>query len=374
MQYCDDDKFDPRSFPRTGSLVLDAIAFELPTTVFHKSKRTKRWAFITFLTSIFFSFATKVFLPGFLAEFWSDKLIGKSQRFLLSNAKLLPDLKLKKNIISLLKNKIEDENLAEFLISRLPEVFYSKPIPSLSRSDLIVQGAPDFFLSENFTIIFLINRPLKIIGIQHGAGYGYFNGDLFFEAEKHLSDFFLGWRTQAGLSVIQHRFNKPPKASSKKQILWMERGRLPELYRSINYQLFKQSKDATPLIMIEKVLRQPQYLSVKKLRCPHWKLRNYLYEKSQIPLAPKTTNNETQITSSSFVIFDDICQTLIEFCLEFDICFVVVISTETYSNLSEIGLAFAEDLRRLKSLVVEDDEALLHELINKFLTSSGGIR
>ena len=65
-------------------------------------------------------------------------------------------------------------------------------------------------------IKFLIQRPVTIIGLQHGGGKFAYISEIGEDIEEQLADTFYGWGLSINMNQRQHRYSKRNNKVSKK--------------------------------------------------------------------------------------------------------------------------------------------------------------
>lgn len=234
----------------------------------------------------------------------------------------------------------------------IPKLFYSNYIRTIINRSLVIEGAPTVFLEfTGYERMLLNNTPIRIIGRQHGGGYSAYRTSYLDEYENKLSDVYIGW----GLSSVnkhQHKFSKrnvvSKPISNIRRIIWVERGRMPKFYLSIWHEY-----DYGPIKYIAKELSQS---GIKYCNIPYPSFgKSTLYQGVRGHVENHDRRKAEEIIGNNdIVIFDTCTATLIHYCIENDIIYIVVISKkaadaltlkqkEWFNVMRESGLAYYDD-------------------------------
>lgn len=253
-------------------------------------------------------------------------------RFFLRYLPSSSDQTKKKDLVNILSNYLCDRDLKYLKIS-LPEVFFSKEIRLLSTSKKYIKMCVNAFWDfDGYEKILLIRNKIFIDNFQHGGGYELKNDFMKF-SEELLSDHYWFWGF-GNLNIIQHRYKKSKKNYFKKnykinRILWIERGNLPEIYKYIYPDAFKEIRDIKVINFIEDELKKYKKL---KFRIPYQSRLSNLYKRSSIKIILDKRKPEKIIQNDDLIIFDHINHSLIYFCLCRDIPFLCVMDLKKYSK------------------------------------------
>jgi hypothetical protein len=102
------------------------------------------------------------------------------------------DFQLKEKFINIAHSLLDAKSSAA-LESALPNIFFFKENKKPSLFPGNIQGAPIAFLDGFHTKVLYIGKPIKILGIQHGGGYGELKKFLVEEFEASIADRFFHW-------------------------------------------------------------------------------------------------------------------------------------------------------------------------------------
>lgn len=251
-------------------------------------------------------------------------------RFFLRYLPFAIDIEKKKKLLKILSNYLSDTDL-EYLNLSLPDIFFSKEIELLSKTKKIIKASPSaFFDFDGYEKILLVKNKIIIHGFQHGGGYE-LKKDLIRLSEQVMSDYYYSWGF-GNLNIIQHRFKNSKKNSfhnKKRKILWIERGKLPKIYKFIYPQFFNELNDKKNINFIE---RELQNYKDEAFRVPYLDRLSKLYKNNKIKSLYIKKQPELFINFNDLIIFDHINHTLIYFCLCRNIRFLCVINLKKYSK------------------------------------------
>lgn len=291
------------------------------------------------------------YLPGGLVRSISSRIFARLTKFATVGAPIAVQPARRSALLERLVTCFpgeEAETIRSCLRMALPAVFYADPISAFRRGVLMVDCAPAAFMDCcGYENLFLYDRPLNVIGRQHGGGYEMFTEDYWVLYEKRLCDVFVGW----GMSAVnerQHRYLKPATNAAvsllKKRVIVVERPLLPRLMHLMSPPIYEQFNDAG---VVEYVSRE-----LKTSGVPYWSLRYpgslqspaYSGSRGQL-LTPRSGRGESVVTPEDIVIFDILAASLVHYCVEAGITFVVVLSRENVAQFSDGYTEWFEVLR-----------------------------
>jgi hypothetical protein len=293
----------------------------------------KKNIIFNFISLIVASFLKQFFLRGYRLEKKSFYLgfLSFISHFFFRYLPFKTNHVRKELLIHILSNYLNKINL-KYLNLALPDVFFSEEIKLLSKKDKHINTSPHAFWDfDGYEKILLIKNKIRIYGYQHGGGYD-LKKDLIKSSEIIMSDYYYFWGF-GDLNVIQHKYKKIRKISLKKnkinRILWIERANMPEIFKFLIPDFFKESNDSKIINFIENELKD---WKGKIFRIPH-KLRfSNLYQSSNIKIISDERIPELIIKNNDLAIFDHINHSLIYFCLCRNITFLCVMDLKKYAK------------------------------------------
>lgn len=252
-------------------------------------------------------------------------------RIFLRHLPFVTDQARKKTLVDILSNYLSKKDL-KYLNLSLPDIFFSKEIRLLSKKDKYIKTSPHVFWDlDGYERILLIKNKIHIHGFQHGGGYE-LKKDLIRFSETMMADYYWFWGF-GNLNIIQHRYKRAIKNNKKRnrinRILWIERPKIPEIYKFLMPKFFIELHDNKIINFIETEFKN---YKKKKFRIPYKERLSDLYQNSVIKLISDERKPELIIKNNDLVIFDHINHSLIYFCLCRNISFLCVIDLKKYSN------------------------------------------
>ena len=328
----------------------------------------------SFLFHFLMRFIKNLIFPGGVINSIQSKFRSRITRFIVSNITVSEDKNRKFNLVDLLQIYFDDfglDDMDNLLNHGLPYIFFGEEIRTTSTRDLDLDCAAICFMDFcGYENIFLVNRVLKIRGRQHGGGYDFFSlgySNLF---EKRLCDSFLGWGlSQANSRQQRYPSKQKPKVSiqERKRLVWSEHSLLPLTYCILSpYDyLHHQNESVIKYIHEELVGSGHKYLSMVYpglLESPAYigkrggKFRN------------TTGRGEDNIFVNDVLIFDISAHSLVHYCLEHELTFIIVISR---SNLDFFTYSKAEwfgKLREARLAFFDDEVGLLSQRLSEIMS------
>ena len=308
--------------PSRFAILKEANSYNNPLV-----KIKDNWCLFNLLNLI----SRNLFFQGAYLNSYLRKILGRISELFLRSMPIKEDHKLKKRIINLLMDNLSDINingLEDLLNKKLPFIFFTKQINfSVITQGINLECAAACFLEFNgYENIFLLNKEIKVTGLQHGGGYDAQTLDYHVTYEKSLCEEFIGW----GLSEFnqkQHRFKKlsfrKDDCLHEKRIIWIEDSYLPTFYYMIQPDNHHQSKNIESALYIFKELKS---LGVKYYNLDHPTLPSKKYEKYRDELIVRDSNKgESLFSHRDIGIFDNSSATLIHFFVENEMPFIVII-------------------------------------------------
>lgn len=295
--------------------------------------RPKKNIIFSFISLIVASFLNQFFLRGYRIEKKSFYLgfLSFISHFFLRYLPFKTNHVRKELLIHILSNYLNKINL-KYLNLALPDVFFSEEIKLLSKKDKHINAAPSTFWDfDGYEKILLIGNKIHIHGYQHGGGYE-LKKDLIKFSEIIMSDYYYFWGF-GDLNIIQHRYKRIKKHNLKhnkiNRILWIERANLPEMYKFLFPDFFKENNDSKIINFITNELKD---WKGKKFRIPYKLRLSNLYQSSKIKIISDERIPELIIKDDDLVIFDHINHSLIYFCLCRSITFLCVMDLKKYAK------------------------------------------
>jgi hypothetical protein len=293
----------------------------------------KKNIIFSFISLIVASFLNKFFLRGYRLEkkTFYLRFLSFISHFFLRYLPFKTNHVRKEHLIHILSNYLNKINL-KYLNLALPDIFFSEEIKLLSKKDKHINAAPSAFLDfDGYEKILLIENKICISGYQHGGGYE-LKKDLLKFSEIIMSDYYYFWGF-GDLNIFQHRYKRIKKHNLKhnkiNRILWIERSNLPEMFKFLIPDFFKENNDSKIINFIENELKD---WKGKIFRIPHKLRLSNLYQSSNIKIISDERIPELIIKNNDLVIFDHINHSLIYFCLCRNIPFLCVMDLKKYSK------------------------------------------
>lgn len=295
----------------------------------------------------------------------SVNLRGKLKRLILRKIPIL--LRPKKNslrrlkIIDFLNDCCDSDSLDTLFNEKMPAVFFSNQFGKNANKKIKIIGAPSaLFDFDGYENLILLNRKIDFIGIQHGGGYNFYVDDFFFRSESELSSTFFGLGTEE-INFFPYRYDNIflPKGH-KANIFWIERPKLSLMTKYTMPDMYTFEEGIEGINYIETELDCYKDIS---FRLPYSNRRSSQYDLVTTNIHKSIKPPERVIDSKSIVIFDQITQTLIYFCIQFNISFIVVLKKEIKNFLTPSGIEFLNLLSERKSIVYLDNPGELVSVI-----------
>ena len=249
------------------------------------------------------------------------------------------------------------------LISKnIPDVFVSNQIECNNLRQVNLETAPIEILQfKSFENIFLFSRKINLIGHQHGGGYDVACNDPLTYFEKKITNEFIGWGFSEQ-NAHQTKYSATRKISRRNndgRIIWIESSNDSKFTAFCYPVLFeiKQDKEIVKYIHKELIENGVNYFNKKY----PGKLESNRYERIRGSIIPSDKDVENLLIKDDIVIFDNFMHTLMYFCLENEILFLVVEKRDAIKYYTPKMLSWYKLLRK-NGLVFHDDE---HSLLAK---------
>lgn len=293
----------------------------------------KKKIIFSFISLIVASFLKQFFLRGYRLEkkTFYLRFLSFISHFFLRYLPFKTNHVRKELLIHILSNYLNKTNL-KYLNLALPDVFFSEEIKLLSKKDKHINAVPSAFWDfDGYEKILLIGNKIHIHGYQHGGGYE-LKKDLLKFSEIIMSDYYYFWGF-GDLNIIQHRYKRIKKHNLKhnkiNRILWIERGNMPEIFKFLIPDSFKENNDSKIINFVENELKD---WKGKIFRIPHKLRLSNLYQSCNIKIISDERIPELIIKNNDLVIFDNIHHSLIYFCLCRNITFLCVMDLKKYAK------------------------------------------
>jgi len=322
--------------------------------------------------SFFSPFLNRYTAPGAPIKNIFDKIRWRISKLIVLSSPLNFSNHRKDKLIEILISVVDldmKDEIRKCFESGLPAVFYAEknPIKFFKKSYIILDAAPTNLLDFNgIENILLFDSYVKLIGRQHGGGFGSYTNEFSEMYEFELSDIFIGWGL-CDVNKEQHRYKvqiSGNKELNKKKIIWVERSKIPIFYKYVWPNSFKQGADVSPIKCV--------YDAFKALDVEYYNLSYVgfnlcsMYDGLRGLKLFNSGMGERSIRANDVLIFDNFFSSLIFYCIKNDNLFICVTTHNDFSNfttsnmewfnlLHEHGFAFYSDERvelglRLKEL------------------------
>ena len=253
----------------------------------------------------------------------------------------------------------------------IPDVFKSQQIKCNNLREVRLNCAPiEIMQFKGYECILLLNRKIDIFGYQHGGGYDIAHNDPLTYFEKKVSNRFIGWGFSEE-NVHQTRYFSSQDISSaiKKigKVIWIESSKDSKFTSYCYPVLFdvKQRNEIPKYIHNELVECGVEYFNKKypgKLESNRYKgMRGTVISCDQI--AEKT------LIKGDIVIFDNCMHSLIYYCLENNILFLIVDKRDDVQYYTHKMFLWYQVLRKNNLLFHNDECGLLGKRIKEFDSS-----
>jgi len=318
-------------------------------------------------------------LPGGRVDSVYSKLLWRLTKFAVMAAPVAVRESRKNELVSMLVECFDgyDADVVErSLHEGLPPVFTSDqirvPRKRPLRVDCSATSFMDFFGYEN---LFLFDRRLHVIGRQHGGGYDVTSVEYWVHFEKQLCDEFIGWGMSSA-NERQHKFPAHPRPEradgDARRLIWVERGCLPFLLHAMSPALYAQGVNKG---VIDYVCDELRSMKGGFFSLPYpglLRLDDYAGKRGD-ELAAGSRGGESVIRADDVLIFDHIGASLIHYCIEHGISFVIVLGREDISQLSERAAEWLGVLRSAGLAFLDDEHGLLSRRLTEIIAERGGL-
>lgn len=334
-------------------------------------------SFTSLLAYTYTCWSRKIYLPaGKFNRTIAGRLINRISLYFAKNLKSKQSAIRRHNLIAILSDLYCNDSLVLAVIqNKLPLVFYSEQINTWRMSDLICDGSSHCFLDfRGYENLFLLDRRIVVIGRQHGGGYGMYQFDFYLELELSLCDEFIGWNL-FDKNDRQHRYSAPNNAvltAGKRRIVWVERSRIFEIYAALYECNYIEHNLRSPIEYVARELK-PFASMVGNLVYPN---RNHPNRVTNIysglrfaEISRDADTGEKLIGKKNIVIFDMILNSLIYYCIDHGIRFIIVTNRNLSRHYTPAMRIWAIELRKQGCFVFDDEDGMLGKLLSDLVTA-----
>lgn len=238
----------------------------------------------------------------------------------------------------------------------IPAIFISRQIRCNNLREIELYCAPIEMLQfRKYECIFLLNRKVNVIGCPHGGGYDVASNDPLTYFEKRISNSFFGWGFSER-NTHQTRYSADgniKKKSKDRRVIWIESSDDSKFTAYCYPLLFTVKKDADiPIFIHHELAREKVNYFSKKYP---GKLESNRYQGFRGTVIPFQQSAEELLGQGDVVIFDNCMHSLIYFCLENNILFLIVEKREAIEHFTQKMLDWYKILRK-SNLLFHDDE------------------
>ena len=334
-----------------------------------------------YLFYIFVNFLSRPLIPGAIVNGVFKKLRWRFAKWIILQIPEKFDLatktELSSHIIEYFDNRFNKE-LEQLIINAIPTVFYYKPVKTLIRSKLTLEGSPwslcDF---QGLERILLIQRPVTIIGLQHGGGHNTYISEIAEDIDEELADTYYGWGLSKNMNHRQSRYPKRKKILIKNtnatRVLWIEKG------NSTTWSKFVWPYQYQALIETESlkyIANELQNAEIEYYNLPHShnQLRSNLYDGlREKELDNLTGRGEDVIRMNDIVIFDIVTSSLIHYCIEHQILFLIVVSRVGVEYYTPNQKEWFDVMRKANLIFYNDENDKMGKTLIKLIDSQAQI-
>ena len=250
----------------------------------------------------------------------------------------------------------------------LPNIFTSKQIKCKNLNETRLDCAPiEIMQFKGFEYIILLNRIINIHGYQHGGGYDIVQNDPLTYFEKKISNRFYGWGfSQDNVYQTKYKADQNIYENTKRnnKVIWIESSRDSKLTAYHYPCAFDTKKD----FEIPKYI----YYELKKYGKKYYNkpypgvLMSSRYKNFRGVIIPSNQSAEKILAPSDIAIFDNCWHTLIYYCLENNILFLIVDKRDVVQYYTHKMLLWYQLLRKNNLLFHNDECGLLSKRIKEF--------
>jgi len=305
-------------------------------------------------------------LPAAPVNSFFDRISVKYTALLIRSIPATLDRNLEKRITEIVKLYLSSMNICvnNETSLNIPKVFTSIQIGKAGLKTEIYCSPYELMQFNTRGNIFLLNKKIEIIGYQHGGGYGVVNIGYISHFEKKISKIFYGW----GLleqNVHQYRYKKIHNFKKKKgRVIWLESDKLSavlSIFYPLHYDLSLILKD------IEYIYSELQMFGGKYYSKSY---PGYLESNRYISMRGEKIGTEDRsediIKQNDIIIFDSCMSSMIYFCIENDMRFIIICNRNTKEYFTDRMAKWVDILRKNSFLFFSDEvgqlSTRLHEI------------
>jgi len=310
-------------------------------------------------------------LPGSPNILAFDRLRSKYTTLTVRAVPIVKDRVLEEKIIDIINLYLSETNIDLKIenVSQLclPNIFKSRQAIQGNAKKQSIRCAPVELMNFNGTEdIFLINNKLKIIGFQHGGGYDNFDMDLQCFFEKKISSIFYGWGL-SGNNLHQTRFLrkniKSLLTATENRVVWIESPRYTKLFEYYYPLGYAEINDLNISSYIFNELKES---GVKYYNKPYFnEYRTDKYRGKRGEVIDANGKAESQIKQGDLIIFDNCSQSLIYYCIENNIMFIIVSCKDLEKHYTDEMRKWHKVLRKNNLFFFSNELTLLSNKIRE---------
>ena len=263
-------------------------------------------------------------------------------------------------------------NINKTLISKnIPDIFTSKPIKCSNSSEINLDCAPiEIMQFKYFERIFLLNRKINVVGHQHGGGYDVAFNDPLTYFEKEIANNFIGWGFSEQ-NAHQTKYADSRKIYNKHnngKVIWIESS-IDSKFTFFCYPVLSQVKidgQIANYVHNELVEHGVKYFNKKY----PGRLESNRYKGIRGIVISSDQTAEKLLEKGDVVIFDNCGHSLMYYCLENEVLFLIVEKRDAIQYYTSEMLSWYKILRK-NNLLFHDDE---HGFLGKRIEALGSLR
>jgi len=358
-----------------------AMNYELGTNLNNKLNTYRS----TFLFYIFVNILSRPLLPGAVVNGIIKKLRWRFARWIILQIPEKSDLSRKNEFINYIIEYFDgyfdnsfNKEFVQLINNAIPTVFFSKPVKTLTNSDLTIECAPwSLFDFSGLERIFLIQRPVTIIGLQHGGGKFAYISEKGEDIEEQLADTFYGWGLSKNMNQRQHRYPKRKRTSiekpNEKRVLWIEKGIMTTWWKFLSPYQYQELMESETIKYIANELKNS---NIEYYNLPHY--HNQMKSNQYDGLRGKELDNPTGrgediIGLNDIVIFDIVTSSLIHYCIEKEILFLLVVPRASIEYYTPNQKEWFDVMRKTNLVFYNDEKDKMGKMLIKLIDSKAEI-
>ena len=250
----------------------------------------------------------------------------------------------------------------------IPDVFKSQQIKCNNLREVRLDCAPiEIMQFKGHECILLLNRKINIFGYQHGGGYDIAHNDPRTYFEKKISNRFIGWGfSEENVHQTRYFSSQDARSAIKKigKVIWFESSKDSKFTSYCYPVLFdvKKGNEIPKYIHNELVGYGVEYFNKKY----PGKLESNRYKGMRGRVILNDQMLEKMLTRGDLVIFDNCMHSLIYYCLENNILFLIVDKRDAVQYYTNKMFLWYQVLRKNNLLFHDDEFGLLGRRIKGF--------